>query len=293
MKPRTLFISLVMTGLLTSCSQISYFYQVYKTGNEGLQKRENRVIYEDEYCEISYDLWGAGGSFAFRFYNKTDQNIYLNKEECFYVRNGNAYNYYQSRIYAYSSSTGANISSGSSGTKIVGASSAVTGFNYYSLLQTNSLAAAAAVSSSLSTSVMASKGYSVSYAEEKIICIPPETSKVIAEYSINETPYRDCDLLRFPSKKVNVSKSFNKSNSPYVFSNRIVYRIGQNETERIVENEFYVTEISNLPEDKMLVYDYDENCGQRTLDKISFFRDTEPDMFFIKYEKSGSSYWKY
>ena len=293
MKPRTLFVSIIIVILLPSCSQISYFYQVYKTGNEGLQKKGDLITYEDEYCSISYNLWGEGGSFAFRFHNKTDQNIYLNKEECFYIRNGKAYNYYQSRIYAYSSSTGANITSGSSGTKISGASNAVTGLNLYSLLQTNSLSTAAAISSNLSTSIMASKGYSVSYEEEKIICIPPETSKVIAEYSINKTPYRDCDLLRFPSKKVYVSKTFNKSNSPYVFSNRIAYRIGQDESERIVENKFYVTEISNLPEEKVLVEENEENCGQKSYSKYDFFRESAPDMFYIRYKKSDLSYWKY
>ena len=293
MKPKILFISLIIAGLLTSCNQISHFYQVYKTSNEGLQKKGNLITYEDENCAISYNLWGDGGSFAFRFHNKTDKNIYLNKEECFFVRNGNAYNYYQSRVYAYSSSTGANVSAGSSGTKVIGASTSISGSNYYSFLQTNSLVAAAAVSSSLSTTTMASKGYSVSFREEKWICIPPETSKVIAEYSINETPYRDCDMLRFPSKKQNVSKTFNKSNSPYVFSNRITYRIGQDENEKIVENEFYVTEISNLPKDKMLFKKTDEYCGQKNSEKSYFFKDVEPDRFFIKYEKSSLSFWKY
>jgi hypothetical protein len=256
MKTKNILLSTIVVGLLTSCSpSILYYYQLYKTSNEGLKKNEKTITYEDEYCQVSYDLWGDGGKIGFHFYNKTDQNIYLNLDESFFILNGNAFDYYKNRSFTNSSGSGTNLQT--------------TSWPYYS-----------------SMGFIDSKGYSVTINEEKVVCVPSKTSKIISEYTINQTPYRDCDLLRFPDRKQTAYKSFNKSNSPYVFSNRIVYRIGQNDTNRTVVNEFYVTEISNLTEEKVMVYDYKTPCGEETWKKSYFFKRVAPDMFYIKYEAS-------
>ena len=81
----------------------------------------------------------------------------------------------------------------------------------------------------------------------KIVTIPSGTLKFISEYNINESLYRDCDLLRYPKRSQVRTLQFMKDDSPYVFSNRIAYRVGESAEPVQFENEFYVSEITNYP----------------------------------------------
>lgn len=267
MKAKTLLLIGIVMGLLTSCATEKIFYQVYKTNSEGMRKNDKSVFYEDDTCKIIYNLWGDGGNFRFEFYNKTDQNIYVNLEESFFIMNGMANNYYKNRAFTYSSESA---TSRLTGTAI---SPSIT---FYS-----------------SGERISSKSSSVTYNEEKIIIIPPKTSKILGEYAINTTVYRDCDLVLYPSKKQDEVKSFTKQESPYVFSNKIAYRVGKSGASDIVENNFYVSEISNLSENKEIRNDYETFCGQASIEKKSFFLDVAPDKFYIEYKKTKESFWKH
>ena len=139
---------------------------------------------------------------------------------------------------------------------------------------------------------MSSSGYSVSYNEEKIICIPSKTSKIISEYYITESLLRDCDLFKYPTKKQITSKTFSKEQSPLVFSNRIAYSTSQNDNLIKFENGFYVTEISNYPESEMVELKYDEYCGQKSMTITKNFKNVSADKFYIKYSK-GLDTWKH
>jgi hypothetical protein len=277
MKTKTkLFFSAIIAILLSSCSTTS-FYQVYKaTPSDKMVTKDNLLTYEDENCKVSYNLWNEGGNIGFRFYNKTDKNIYLNLGESFFILNGTAYDYYKSRVFTNSTSSGATTSRAAS------ASKAVNGINYLDLIQTNRIQATSSVG------FMTSSGYAISYNEEMVICIPSKTSKVIAEYNINETQYRDCDLIKYPTKKQIKSKFFTKAESPLVFSNRIAYTVDQSDKIIKFENEFHVTEISNYPESEMFEFKYDEFCGQRSMTKTKYFKFDSPDKFYIKYSTSGA-----
>ncbi|HQH40837.1 MAG TPA: hypothetical protein PK825_03755, partial [Bacteroidales bacterium] len=202
----------IIAVLLTACATTS-FYQVYKAvpADKSIKKTDNYLIYEDENCKLSYNFWGEGGNIGFYIYNKTNENVYLNLEQSFFVLNGIAFDYFKNRVYTHS------MSSGATSSKEATASKYVTGINYLDLFQTNRIQA------SNSIGVMTSSGFSVSYNEEKVICIPSKTSKIITEYNINESLYRDCDLFKYPTKKQIRSKSFTKSDSPFIFSNIITY----------------------------------------------------------------------
>lgn len=279
-KKMNLIFTATVAVLLTSCTTTS-FYQVYKaTPSDKLINKDNLLVYEDNNCEVSYNLWDEGGNIGFRFFNKTDKNIYLNLKESFFILNGIAYDYFKDRVFTNSTSSGAATS------RAATASKSVTGINYLDLLQTNRIQATSSVG------LITSSGYSISYNEEKVICIPSNTSKFIAEYNINETLFRDCDLFKYPTRKQIKSKSFTKSESPIVFSNRIAYTIEQSDRLIKFENEFYVTEISNYPESEMLESKYDEFCGQKSAIMKKYFKNVSPDKFYIKYTKGPDS-WKH
>lgn len=276
----SLILTAMIAVLLTSCVTTS-FYQVYKAvPSDNSIIKDNYLVYEDENCKVSYNFWSEGGNIGFLFYNKTDNNVYLNLNESFFVLNGVAYDYFKNRVFTHSTSSGATSSSAAT------ASKSVTGINFLDLLQTNRIQATSGVG------LMSSSGYSVSFNEEKYVCVPAKTSKMITEYKINDYLYRDCDLFKYPTKKQVKSKSFTKIESPIIFSNRITYTIEQSEEKVKFENEFYVSEISNYPEGEIFESKYDEFCGQKSTTTTRYFKNVSPDKFYIKYTK-GTDPWKH
>jgi len=280
MKKENSLLFVFMIILFTSCRS-PYYFQVFNTAPTGDMKvSDELLIYEDLNCMVSYDLWGQGGNIGFQFYNKTDENIYLKLDESFFVLNGISFNYFQDRTFTTSKTTGVTSSS------VGGASESVTGFNFMNLVQTNKISAARSVR------VKTSTDYSVSYKEEKIVCIPSKTSKQISEYVINESPLRDCDLFRYPKKWQIRTKKFSREQSPLVFSNRITYTVGRKNDLIKFENEFYVKEVSNYPEKEMYESKYEEFCGQKVPTKQKYFKNAEAKKFYIKYAKR-KDFWKH
>jgi hypothetical protein len=235
--------------------------------------KESELVYDDENCKITYNLWEDGGNIGFVFLNKTDKNIYLNLDESFFVLNGVAYDYYQNRTFTKSSSVSTSASRNAS------ASKSVTGVNVDGYIQTNRIAVTNTIG------VSAAEGFSVSYLEERIICIPAKTSKSIAEYKINGSLFRNCELLRFPLPRQAKTIKLTKAESPMVFSNRLSYSFGRNDVLIKVQNEFYVSEITNYPEREMFTKQYDEFCGKRNLKPSLYFSHESADKFYLKYTK--------
>lgn len=265
-------LSILLVGLFLNSCTSTYYYQVYKVAPVQKTVQEgNLIVFEDENCKIYYNLFSNGGDAGFRFFNKTDKNIYLNLDESFFVLNGISYNYYKNRTFTESKN------SGMASATTASFSRQVTGFNWLDLLQTN------AASVSKSSNVINSSGYSVATQEEKQLIIPSKTSKIILEYNITDDLYRDCDLLIYPTKKQVKTKSFTQKDTPYEFSNRLVYTVGQGGTMVKTENQFYISAITNYPESEFLTFKLDEFCGEKSMVKKNYIKVTSPDMFYIKY----------
>ncbi|KAA6302394.1 MAG: hypothetical protein EZS26_001507 [Candidatus Ordinivivax streblomastigis] len=290
----------IIAVFLTSCVATTSYYQVYKVNptNE-LSKTANSLIYEDENCKVLYDFWGQGGKVDFLIYNKTSENIYVNKEESFFIYNGIAYDYYKDRVFTNSSSSSLNVSNSNtamysnSALNAIGLS--VTGFNYQGFKQTAGIASAAAAMAGIATTntkgITTLSGSSVSTNEEKIVCIPSGASKIITEYNITKSLYRDCNLFKYPSKKQIKSTPFTESESPFIFSNKIAYTVGKSDNLVKVENKFYVSEISNYPEEEITETKSDEFCGEKsTYTKLKYFKNVSPDKFYIQYDKRTSEF---
>jgi len=271
------FVALVCVSLFTACSPTS-FYQLYKVESTSTDIiKVNSLEYEDSNCVIRYNLWSNGGDVGFSFYNKTDKDIqvYLNKSH--FILNGYAYDYFKNRTYTSSQSR--SVYRGGGVTR--GASSAtLTPDNRIETQQ---------VSGTLGSSLSSSAGYAVSMAEDSVVCVPARTTKRFSEYSINSLPIRHCDLLRFPRNKRQIeTKEFTISNSPIVFSNRITYR--SNGNYRIANNEFYVSQMTNYPALDFVDSKFEEACGSKTSNRISYFKYQDVDHFYLKYNlgQSGS-----
>ena len=269
------YLIIIALSVLTLSSCKTTYYQVYRAvpSDRSMANRE-ALVYEDENCEVTYNLWSHGGNMGFGFFNKTKENIYLNLDECFFVRNDVANDYYLDREFTQTSNVG------SKSSRKKGASVALTGLNFLGLIQTNQGVA------EVSESLITSSGSSISVKEKKIITIPPGTLKFISEYNINESLYRDCDLLKYPRRKQVKTLHFMKEESPFVFSNRITYRVGESTEPVQFENQFYVSEITNYPEKEVVDYESDEFCGEKSEEKYNFFKIKSPDRFYIMYLKN-------
>ena len=280
MKIKNNFFLVLIAFFMASCVTTS-FYQVYKASpSENIQIRGDYLVYEDDNCIVSYNLWGAGGNIGFRMYNKSDLNIYLNLEESFFILNGVAFDYFKNRVFTQS------VGSGSTASRRVAASRSETGTNVFGLTQTNRVAAGANVG------VITTSEYSVSFNEMKIIVIPPRTSRIITEYSINKTLIRHCDLFKYPTNRQINTIRFTKTDSPLTFSNRITYNLGDTDNPISFENEFFVSEITNYPEREINEGRYEEFCGQRSVTRKYVFKNVSPDKFYISYSK-GNDTWRH
>jgi len=270
---KNLILSLALLGAVLSSCKVT-FYQVYKAdvpNSSGIM--ENLLVFEDDNCRVSYNLWGNGGNIGFKFYNKTVENLYLNLEESFFILNGRAYDYFKNRIYTTIANTGA--------AKTYGTTDSIStnGPNFLNLFQTNS------ISHTNTVGLKSSIEYSTSINEKKIICIPSHTSKVISEYSINHALYRDCDLFIHPKKKDINTIGFSKEESPIVFRNLIVYRTKQMNKPIEFENDFFVSEITNYPSEEIVGSRYEVFCGEKNSTSIRYFKNESPDMFYVEYTK--------
>ena len=268
---KNLFIIAFLSILFSSCS--TTFYQVYKTETDADLKTANQqLIYEDADCKISYNLWDNQGDIGFMFHNKTNQNIVVNLEESFFIVNGIAHNYYKDRIYTNTSAIGSSVTTEASASKLV------SGTNFIGMLQ-----------GSQGLSSIGTSGRSVAYTEAKTMIIPPKTAKIIKEYSINNTLYRDCDLYKYPRKSQIKTLNFGKNDSPLVFNNRIAYSQGESTDLVRVENSFYVSAITNYPENELLESRKEEVCGEKVVHPTKYLKEAAPNKFYLRYIKANDS----
>jgi len=279
MKPKLLISAIALSLFAASCQTANY-YQLYKTSSlSEIKVEDNSLIYEDTNCMVTYSLWSEGGDAGFKFYNKTDENIYLNMEDSYFIINGIANNYFGNRIVT--SSSGETLST-----------SRRTGFSTtsFGLFSTYYNPRLFSIGTTSAAGISSTKGQSVSYTEEKVVVIPSKTAKIISEYDINNTVIRNCQLLRYPSKKQVKPVSFSSSDSPLQFSNRISYRVGTASSIKF-ENSFYISEVTNYPLEEFLETSKEKDCEGRSQPK-KVFKYAAPANFYVTYNKleGGSKY---
>ena len=91
-----IMVALLSFGL-TSCKTIGY--QVYEVKSPDLIQKNNSMVYENDECRVSYNLWERDGSVAFIFENKSDKDIFIDMSQTFFIKNGAAFDYYNGRLF--------------------------------------------------------------------------------------------------------------------------------------------------------------------------------------------------
>ncbi|TAH42927.1 MAG: hypothetical protein EYC69_03630 [Bacteroidetes bacterium] len=234
---------------LASCGTTN-FYQVYKAKAEGGKTTGKEIVFEDEYCRVSYNLWSPGGNVGFSFYNKTDEDLTIDLSRTFFVLNGFTFDYFQDRVYSTSSSSGVSVAS-----------------PYYSV--GSNVARGTSFSSS------------TSYNEKEQRIVPLGVSVQISEFEIVESRYINCDLKKFPTRNKVKTISFDKSNSPFKFQNLITYTAKG--TDYRMDNSFYVVEVTNYPPSMVVHKVYKSECGTNLQTPFYEFSEISADKFYLEY----------
>ena len=262
-----------ITILFTSCVSVSKeFYQVYDVSPINMKTVDTLdLFFEDENCIITYDLWSNGGNIGFNFYNKTNQRIEIDLKETNFIKNAYAFDYFKNRTYSSSKANSASASSSS------GVMAAVTGVNLFNDIQTN------LVKKSTSAVVSSFREYSISIDEASIISIPPKSQKRIAEYFINKTLIRNCDLIRYPTKSKVTTSTYTVDKSPIIFSNIITYLVGLKKV--VVANDFYVSGITNYPNSEFFDSEQREFCGYKNPLWTKYPKYATKNRFYILYSR--------
>jgi hypothetical protein len=253
---KKLLLAISIISLLTACSTAVQYYQVYKVIPEQQPSATSGLTYEDENCTITYNLWANGGNPGLEFHNKTSQIVEIDLSKSFYILNGFSKAYFQNRTFVKNTSTGVIKSYTPS---------------YRGMYMNFSTTAGMATNTT----------YGVETVEQPIIRVPPGVSVYIEEFTIVSERWKHCDMPKSPTMKKVVTKSFDKSNSPFTFGNRINYTIAGKSIDK--EHNFYVSAITNYPRRGYLVKVTKTECGSPLMKPEYKFPNPEAAGFYLDY----------
>lgn len=310
-------LTLCMAAMMfASCAQVYKYVQVFDAqplANSNIKAERGGMLYEDDQCIVFYSFWADGGDASFAIFNKTDKVMYVDLSKSFFIRNGIANDYYKDRAWSESSSNLVGVQASSSGMLLrnrlitTGVGATYLG-NLGSLPLTSADPILTAVNSQATDTygMLRSTAYANVYAtgtssslsvkEQKILAIPPHASKIVAEYAINTSLWLYCDLARFP--KDMASLTFEENESPLHFSNYITYHLGNAEEERVVENEFYISKVTNYAQPSIYKFVERKNrpCQNMTTDLSEKYNDKYPVKVYDKvynFDRSNRFYVEY
>lgn len=271
MKHYQLFLLLLC---LASC-KVNY-YQVYEAKSPELTQKDNSMVFENEDCKISYNLWRPNGSMAFIFENKTNKDIFIDMTQTFFIKNGAANDYYKNRTYETRT-----IESLSLGYSVSQTYIGVDGYwpSQYAVPLVTSAKKQAEVSKA------------VSIKESEYVCVPAKSYKVIDYYNIYPQFEKTCDKKKDYPRIESTLNTYDESNSPLKFKNKIAYSFQKNNSSlKHIENSFWLSSIKNYSKkgaiEKRKIR---EGCRDYDVER-EFFIIGGPNQFYVYYNKENNRY---
>lgn len=276
-----LLISLVV--LLSSCGA---FYQIYETQPVG--ELNDELKFENGDVIVTYNLWGEMGNSSFTLYNKTDKNIYVDLGLTHFIVNDLANTYFKNGVYGEANYVGSESTSG----RYSASYNVSKNFGYIQAFADESKSTVSRTSTK-------------AYGEQRVICIPPKSAKIIKGFYINNTLFEDCDLGMYPKlgevmssgddlynngyanvKSRGESISFDNVNTPLSMRNIISYGFNEkrNKDNVQVENEFWVKKVINCRAERFAISKSIKKCGKTKAEAVYIYKDKKN--FYIRYGRN-------
>ncbi len=251
-------VAVISAMVLSSCSTIQYYYQVYEVKSENVPLVNDRYVFDNDELTVRYDFCKRKGDVTFYCYNKTDRIIYLHLDNSFYIRNGIAYDYYKDCEFTVSESSTSGKSKTSSKTEgaSVSASASLYGtINGYDASVSGSASGLAMKSSVASYFGSSTTGHALTTRYPKTVAIPPKSAKYIDGFAIQDEAIMQCgeEMYRenYP-KKCSTIFSYTPENTPVSFSNHISYSFSSNGDDmKSFVNRFFVSSMQNKAESEV------------------------------------------
>lgn len=290
---KKLLILFTAVVFLVSCSSTT-FYQLYTTKSPDVQSDESKMIFENEDIKVIYNFWDNCGTSSFVVSNKTGSNVFIDLSKSHLVVNGIATTYFQNRTFTESSralfNTGFSFGYGSLN-KFSNYNGDIRFMNDLVTIdsQENTNSTGSFISTSKKSAI--EKGQSITYGEKKIICIPANSAKLIMGLPLNSELYRDCNLFKYPSRNEVKTEKFTEETTPLTIKNILSYRFNENGQENnVVENSFWVSEISNYPLKSFLGKRYPEYCEEKAQEPERYYLFSDANKFYIRYTKQSPDF---
>jgi hypothetical protein len=267
MKRKEILLLLIILLILSSCLRrrhfpVTYtaksdFYQLLEFSSKDLSLEDNSFYQENDDVVIFYNFWDTDNRLSFSIHNKSNEFIYLDLEETYFVLNSVAYDYYTQGSFSIgnqsnSSNTFVNVNS--------------------EFLQSSS-------SSSSNTNFQ-----SQSINSRKLFGIPPGSNRTFSKFQINDGIYNICDLNKTPM--LNDTSNFilfSDELSPISFQNFIAYY--KNDDLQRISAAFYVKQIT--------YYNSSDFINKRTEFDCDLYTEKKQTIFYSKYQSPNRSYFKY
>lgn len=270
-------LSLVLACLaLISCSKT--VYQVYEVQSPDLMMKNNSLVFENEDCKISYNLWAKEGSMAFIFENKTGEDIFVDMSRSFFIKNGEAFDYYKNRSYETSVYEGIDLGLSAARTYISPEGYWPDRYDVPPLL-------------SVKNSAVAKTGFSTSVRvqEPEYVCVPANTYKVMGVYMIYPKLVITCDTEKDNPKKEVTLEVYNENNTPLRLMNRLAYSFEEGSSSpSFIDNHFWLSSVKNYSR-KAAVENKKEKVGCTTMtQRVSFFKIGGPNQFYVPFSPASS-----
>ena len=285
---------------MSSCSpKIFPYCQIGTLSSDNVKLSDNgNFEYSKSGVTISYNFWSEGGNVSFVVTNNTDKDVYLLKEDCYFVQNGWAYDYYQNRTYVKSSASSSSVAqtAGASVNANAQLSGQLSGFAKFMLNSPTSSVNYSNAAVGYGASQMAAgtfsrssqSGFAVETPEQKMVCIPAHTSKHFSDFNISGIPYRQCGFARDAKTKEGEKISFTSaSTSPQCIENRLVFKI--NGEAIPVVNTFYVSQYLNIHDGDGYAYiaEFDKDCNGKNkgyYPNVRIYKHAAANCFYTTYQ---------
>ena len=273
MKKSFLFGMVVLSMAFSSCSSI--LYQVYEVESPNLNISNNSMVYQNEDCKVSYNLWDKQGAMTFIFENLTDKDIFIDMSQSFFIKNGSAYDYFQNRTWESRVYESVEIGVSTS-TTYIGTS------GYWPSRYSVSVAKSAAASAN------AGRSTDVSIHEQEFVCVPAKAFKVLGIYKIYPEFETTCNRAQdYPKTEATLSR-YNENDSPLKFSNRLAYSFEEgNKNLTHIDHYFWLKSVKNFSQ-KAAIESKNEKVGCSSMTaKNYYFKIGGPNQFYVPYSSSG------
>ncbi len=269
MKLSYLFIALLF--FFTACTPV---YQVFELSSNDIKPIDKSVVFENKDVKITYNFWSNGGQVYFKFTNKTDAELYIDWDKSHLIYNGISYEYWndEEEINSFYASLSSNSSNTFSDASINIYGNSASGFS-------------SSTSTSLGKKIAAMSTTKIK--PKKVIYLPAKSSVVVSKFTINKSPFYNCDYnLKVMKSKSSKTVSFTKGNSPLEFRNQIVYSNDEKFNNKIsVDNSFYISSISFMSQKSFKGKSYTEKeCnieGSKTDVLYNEYPFKKPNTFYI------------